>query len=110
MEVRLELLCEEAALDEQWLFVRNKSNQRWAMYGMLLIMQSALYSSMCKGKRNTQKIKRKDLNFKTWIKYLARKTICFSKLEKMHDTTKHMVNLICINYRFNECKDFLFIF
>ena len=36
-------------------------------------------------KRNTQKIERKNLNFRTWIKRLARKTICFSKLEKMHD-------------------------
>ncbi len=38
------------------------------------------------GKRNTQKIERKNLNFRTWIKRLIRKTICFSKLEKMHDT------------------------
>ena len=30
-------------------------------------------------------IERKNLNFRTWIKRLARKTICFSKLEKMHD-------------------------
>ena len=37
------------------------------------------------GKRNTQKIERKNLNFRTLIKRLARKTICFSKLEKMHD-------------------------
>ena len=38
------------------------------------------------GKRNTQKIERKNLNFRTWIKRLVRKTICFSKLELMHDT------------------------
>ncbi len=37
------------------------------------------------GKENTQKIERKNLNFRTWIKRLARKTICFSKLEQMHD-------------------------
>ena len=37
------------------------------------------------GKENTQKIERKNLNFRTWIKRLTRKTICFSKLEKMHD-------------------------
>ena len=37
------------------------------------------------GIRNTQKIERKNLNFRTWVKRLARKTICFSKLEKMHD-------------------------
>jgi len=38
------------------------------------------------GKRNTQKIERKNLNLRTWIKRLTRKTICFSKLEVMHDT------------------------
>ena len=37
------------------------------------------------GKCNTQKIERKNLNFRTWIKRLARRSICFSKLEKMHD-------------------------
>jgi len=38
------------------------------------------------GKSNTQKIERKNLTFRTWIKRLTRKTICFSKLEIMHDT------------------------
>ena len=38
------------------------------------------------GKANTQKIERKNLNWRTWIKRSARKTICFSKLETMHDT------------------------
>jgi insertion element IS1 protein InsB len=38
------------------------------------------------GKRNTQKIENKNLNFRTWIKRLARRTICFSKREVMHDT------------------------
>ena len=38
------------------------------------------------GKQNTQKIERKNLNWRTWIKRLARKTICFSKSEIMHDT------------------------
>ena len=38
------------------------------------------------GKQNTQKIERKNLNWRTWIKRLARKTICFSKLEIVHDT------------------------
>ena len=37
------------------------------------------------GKTNTQKIERKNLNLRTWIKRLARKTICFSKSEEMHD-------------------------
>ncbi len=37
------------------------------------------------GKRNTQKIERKFLTFRTRIKGLARKTICFSKSQWMHD-------------------------
>jgi IS1 family transposase len=38
------------------------------------------------GKANTQKIERKNLNFRTRIKRLTRRTICFSKNEVMHDT------------------------
>jgi insertion element IS1 protein InsB len=38
------------------------------------------------GKANTQRIERKHLTLRTCIKRLARKTICFSKTEKMHDT------------------------
>ena len=37
-------------------------------------------------KRYTQKIERKFLTLRTRIKRLARKTICFSKSEFMHDT------------------------
>jgi len=37
-------------------------------------------------KGNSQKTERKKLNFRTWIKHPARKTIRFSKSELMHDT------------------------
>lgn len=37
------------------------------------------------GKQDTQKIECKNLNFRTWFKRLARRSICFSKLERMHD-------------------------
>lgn len=37
------------------------------------------------GKKNTQKIERKNLTLRTRIKRLARKTICYSKTEYMHD-------------------------
>jgi insertion element IS1 protein InsB len=37
------------------------------------------------GKRSAQKTERKNLNFRTWTKRLARRTICFPKLELMHD-------------------------
>ena len=37
------------------------------------------------GKKHTWKIERKNLNFRTHIKRLSRKTICFSKNETIHD-------------------------
>ena len=125
LEVRLELVCDEAELDEQWSFVGNKSNQRWLWHAVDHATNTVLAYVFGKrkdivfqelkellapfdisryytddwgayerhldvkqheiGKRNTQKIERKNLNFRTWIKRLTRRTICFSKLEKMHD-------------------------
>jgi insertion element IS1 protein InsB len=38
------------------------------------------------GKRNTQKIERKHLTFRTRLKRLARKTICYSKSLEIHTT------------------------
>ena len=38
------------------------------------------------GKDNTQKIERKHLAFRTRLKRLARRTICFSKSLSMHKT------------------------
>lgn len=49
------------------------------------------------GKRNTQAIERKHLTLRTRIKRLARKTICFSKLEKMHDI---VIGLFINRYEF----------
>src|SRR5215831_18981615 len=37
------------------------------------------------GKENTQKIESKHINLRTRIKRLMRRTICFSKTERMHD-------------------------
>jgi IS1 family transposase/transposase-like protein len=37
------------------------------------------------GKRNTQTIERKNLTLRTRVKRLTRRTICFSKMIKMHD-------------------------
>ena len=53
----------------------------WATYQRYLDSENHII-----GKTNTQKIERKNLNLRTWIKRLARKTICFSKREEMHDT------------------------
>jgi IS1 family transposase/transposase-like protein len=49
------------------------------------------------GKQNTQKIERKHLTLRTRIKRLARKTICFSKLKKMHDI---VIGLFINRYEF----------
>ena len=51
------------------------------------------------GKRNTQKIERKHLTLRTRIKRLARKTICFSKLEIMHDI---VIGLFINRYEFGR--------
>jgi IS1 family transposase len=124
--VRLERVCDEAEVDEQWSYVGKKSNQRWLWYAVDHVTNEVLafvfgkrkddvfqqlktllapFGIQCYytddwgayernldaqqheiGKRNTQKIERKNLNLRTWIKRLARRTICFSKLEAMHDT------------------------
>jgi len=49
------------------------------------------------GKKNTQKIERKHLTLRTRIKRLARKTICFSKIEQMHDI---VIGLFVNRYEF----------
>ena len=49
------------------------------------------------GKANTQKIERKHLTLRTRIKRWVRKTICFSKLEKMHDI---VIGLFINRYEF----------
>ena len=49
------------------------------------------------GKVNTQKIERKHLTLRTRIKRLVRKTICFSKIEKMHDI---VIGLFINRYEF----------
>ena len=42
------------------------------------------YNILETGKKNTQKIERKHLTFRTRLKRLARKTICYSKSVEMH--------------------------
>jgi insertion element IS1 protein InsB len=50
-------------------------------------------------KRETQRIERKHLTFRTRIKRLARKTICFSKSATMHDT---VIGLFINRYEFGR--------
>ena len=51
------------------------------------------------GKRNTQQIERKHLTLRTRIKRLARKTICFSKKEIMHDI---VIGIFINRYEFGK--------
>jgi insertion element IS1 protein InsB len=51
------------------------------------------------GKWNTQKIERKHLTLRTRIKRLARKTICFSKSEWLHDV---VIGLFINRYEFGR--------
>lgn len=49
------------------------------------------------GKENLQRIERRHLTLRTRIKRLARKTICFSKSEKLHDI---VIGLFINRYEF----------
>ena len=51
------------------------------------------------GKKNTQAIERTNLTFRTRIKRLARKTICYSKSVFMHDTVIGLViNILAFDW------------
>ena len=51
------------------------------------------------GKENTQKIESKHINLRTRIKRLMRRTICFSKMEQMHDL---VIGLFINRYEFGQ--------
>jgi insertion element IS1 protein InsB len=52
-------------------------------------------------KDNTWKIERKNLNFRTHLKRLSRKTICFSKSETIHG---NVIGLYINRYYFQQAK------
>ena len=51
------------------------------------------------GKAHTQKIESKHINLRTRIKRLVRRTICFSKTERMHDL---VIGLFINRYEFGR--------
>ena len=51
------------------------------------------------GKQHTQKIESKHINLRTRIKRLVRRTICFSKTERMHDL---VIGLFVNRYEFGR--------
>ena len=64
----------------------------WGSYQRIIPQEQHTIS-----KSNTQLIERKHLTLRTRIKRLARRTICFSKLEKMHDI---VIGLFINRYEF----------
>lgn len=66
----------------------------WGTYERYLPEQKHVIS-----KSNTQAIERKHLTLRTRVKRLARRTICFSKLEKMHDI---VIGLFINRYEFGN--------
>ena len=48
------------------------------------------------GKKNTQRIERKNLTLRTRIKRLCRKTICFSKTVLMHELLENDCHDVCM--------------
>jgi insertion element IS1 protein InsB len=60
--------------------IRHFFTDDWGAYSRKLPSENHVI-----GKANTQCIERKNLTLRTRIKRLARKTICFSKSETMHD-------------------------
>ena len=51
------------------------------------------------GKEHTQKIESKHINLRTRIKRLVRRTLCFSKTERMHDL---VIGLFINRYEFGQ--------
>jgi insertion element IS1 protein InsB len=66
----------------------------WGAYARLLDQDQHVV-----GKWNTQKIERKHLTLRTRIKRLARRTICFSKSEWLHDI---VIGLFINRYEFGR--------
>lgn len=71
----------DALLKKMSLFpIKSYSTDDWESYSSLLPADKHYI-----GKDRTWKIERKNLNFRTHLKRLCRKTICFSKSIEMHD-------------------------
>ena len=87
-----ELLCELAMANIEIIAVYTDDNYAYRDI-ISLIFPGVLET----GKTNTQKIERKHLTFRTRLKRLTRKTICYSKNLNMH---KIMVSLLinCLEF------------
>jgi hypothetical protein len=66
--------------------------------GRVVTLSGQLYPHRV-GKDQTQKIESKHINLRTRIKRLVRRTICFSKTERMHDL---VIGLFINRYEFGR--------
>ena len=74
-------MCEQLINKLRRFPIRSSSTDKWQRY--------AKYISVAQhdiGKDQTWKIERTNLNFRTHLKRLHRKTMCFSQDETLHDT------------------------
>lgn len=79
-ERRTDAAC-QALLKKLEIFpIKTYYTDNWQSYSKFIDTEHHII-----GKQHTQKIERTNLNFRTHIKRLQRKTICFSKKEQLHD-------------------------
>ena len=71
-----------AQIYEQWSYVGKKKNQRWLWYAWEPRQSS---SAPIRRHKKAQSIERQNLILRTRWKRLARRTICSSKSEDLHD-------------------------
>ncbi len=68
----------------------------WQSYGKYIPSEKHVV-----GKDNTWRIERRNLNFRTHLKRLNRKTICFSKSARIHD---NVVGTYVSRFYFKTCR------
>jgi insertion element IS1 protein InsB len=78
---RKDEVCEKLLENLKVFNVRTYYTDDWNSYSALIPKKKHVI-----GKKYTQKIENKFLSLRTRVKRLSRKTICFSKSEKLHDT------------------------
>ena len=76
-----QLLGKMADLPIRRIHTAGRPRDEWGAYARL----TPQHIEHVVGKECTWKIERKNLNFRTHIKRLGRRTICFSKNEQIHD-------------------------
>ena len=93
---RTEAVCEKLFEKLRVFPIRFYDTDKWQSYA-----KSLAPSQHRIGKADTWKIERTNLNFRTHLKRLHRKTICFSKDETLHDT---VIGLYIDRHHYKNCS------